>query len=99
VQEDQLRILRSRVEHHIIGRRAYVDEAMRPIVLNRCPFQTLVEVGGEDRRNPALVKDLGQRDVAPGRGHVRRVDEPLKEFPAIALDAQQIVDRVGVKVC
>ncbi len=86
------------MEHYIIGRRADADEPVRPIVLDRCPFKALVEIRRQDRRNPALVKDLSERDVAPGRRNVRGIDELLEEFSAIALNAEQVVDSIWVKV-
>jgi hypothetical protein len=32
---------------------------MRTIVLDRCPFQALIEVRGENSRDPALMENLG----------------------------------------
>ncbi|MGA8172757.1 MAG: hypothetical protein WB816_18255 [Methylocystis sp.] len=98
VQENQLRILRRRIEHDIVDWRADGNEAVRPIMLDRRLFQALIEIGGEDGRDPTLVENLGQGDVSAGRRNVERVDELLEEFPAIAFHPEQIVDRVGIKV-
>jgi len=67
-------------------------------MLNRRLFQALVEICGKDGRYPTLVENLGQRNIAPGRWNVRRVDELFKKLPAITLHAEELVDRVGIKV-
>jgi hypothetical protein len=69
-----------------------------PVLLNYSSLKALVEICCQDRRNAALVEDLGERDISPRWKDINGIDKPLKKIATVALHSKQVVDGLGVEV-